>query len=99
VFTPLCQVWIPELVFSNSVGDVQIVNDDFAYLMVRREQVEPAVLTSEALNEDQFFSGSQNPFVLTRYLLQTFPKKNILFQFTYFLWRGIEESRTQMDYS
>jgi hypothetical protein len=62
-------------VFSNSVGDVQIVNDDFAYLMVRREQVEPAVLTSEALNEDQFFSGSQNPFVLTRYLLQTFSLK------------------------
>jgi hypothetical protein len=43
--------------------------------MVRREQVEPAVLTSEALNEDQFFSGSQNPFVLTRYLLQTFSLK------------------------
>jgi hypothetical protein len=75
VFTLLCQVWIPELVFSNSVGDVQIVNDNFAYLMVRREQVEPAVLTSEALNEDQFFSGSQNPFVLTRYLLQTFSLK------------------------
>jgi hypothetical protein len=62
-------------VFSNSVGDVQIVNDDFAYLMVRREQVEPAVLTSEALNEEQIFSGSQNPFVLTRYLLQTFSLK------------------------
>ncbi len=84
MFTPLCQVWIPGLVFSNSVGDVQIVNDDFAYLMVRREQVEPAVLTSEALNEDQFFSGSQNPFVLTRYLLQTFPQNIFYFSLRIF---------------
>jgi len=60
-------------VFSNTIGDLQIVNDDFAYLMVRREQVEPNVLIHEGLNEDQYFSGSQNPFVLTRYLLQTFP--------------------------
>jgi hypothetical protein len=75
------------------------MNDDFAYLMVRREQVEPNDGIPEGLNEDQFFSGSQNPFVLTRYLLQTFPPQSkILFSF-HINFGGEWKSQGPMDYS
>ena len=59
------QVWIPQLVFTNSVEDKQIENDDFAYLMVKR--MKPAMVKDiEIVNEDEYFTGCSNPLVLTR---------------------------------
>ena len=51
--------------FSNSVEDKQIENDDFAYLMVRRSGT-ALVKEIDVLNEDEYFTGCSNPLVLSR---------------------------------
>ena len=60
------QIWIPNLVFSNSVGDLQIKNDEFAYLMVQRTEMAAKVKSIVELHEDEYFLGSGCPLELSR---------------------------------
>ena len=52
--------------FSNSVGDLQIENDDFAYLMVQRTEMAAKSKSIEELHEDEYFLGSDCPLELSR---------------------------------
>ena len=52
--------------FGNSVGDLQIEMDDFAYLMVQPTVGAAKKNTIEKLHEDEYFQGSLCPLELSR---------------------------------
>jgi hypothetical protein len=58
-------IWIPQLIFRNSLEDINIVNDAFSTLLVDKES--SAVLNSKKeLQENEVFEGGFNPFVYQR---------------------------------
>jgi len=59
-------VWIPKLIFSNSLPEVRIENDASSYLMVKQES-SARLDKNNNLQENELFDGSQNPFIYKRY--------------------------------
>ena len=66
------KIWIPNLIFDNSVPEALIKNDAFSSLSVKQEgypklQTEPymAKITTNFV-ENEIFSGSDNPLVFAR---------------------------------
>ena len=61
------RIWIPRLIFSNSLPEVQLLNDDLSFLMVRQES--QATLNSEnEIIENQIYDGDLNPIVYEKSL-------------------------------
>jgi len=59
------EIWIPRLVFSNSLVEERISNDDFSSLEVLRWG--KATLNSPSeLQKNELFDGAENPLVYTR---------------------------------
>jgi hypothetical protein len=59
-------LWIPQLIFSNSLPEVHIENDAYSYLMVKQESA-PRLDKISNLEENELFDGSKNPFIFKRY--------------------------------
>ena len=60
-------IWIPRLIFSNSLPEVQLLNDDLSFLMVRQES--QATLNSEnEIIENQIYDGDLNPIIYEKSL-------------------------------
>jgi len=58
-------IWIPRLVFCNSLSEIRISNDDFSSLEVLR--LGSAHLNSPTeLDKNELFYGAENPLVFTR---------------------------------
>jgi len=60
-------IWIPQLVFANSLPEFHIENDPNSILMVRKEG-SPILNEFSDLQENEFYSGSNNPFVYERFI-------------------------------
>ncbi len=58
-------LWIPNLVFDNSVEDVQISNDPFSSLIVNNTGSSTVVLSNN-LKEDEQYDGSDNGVIYSR---------------------------------
>ena len=59
------QLWIPNLVFGNSVKDTAIQNDEFSALLVK-QQHEPYTFLNSDLTENDIYVGSLNPLIFER---------------------------------
>jgi len=59
------KIWIPHLVFDNSVKDFQIKNDDFSSLMVDQNKNATKELNIY-LQEDERYNGSENNLIYSR---------------------------------
>ena len=58
-------IWIPQLIFRNSLEDVNIVNDAFSSLLVDKES--SGILNSKKeIQENEVYEGEFNPFVYQR---------------------------------
>ena len=66
------EIWLPNLVFENSIPEVQIKNDDFSSLTVKKEgnpEVQNYKIFPQATNdfhESEKFTGESNPLVFAR---------------------------------
>ena len=60
-------IWIPRLVFANSLPEFHIENDHNSIVMVQKEGA-PIVHENTDLQENEYYSGSNNPFVYERYI-------------------------------
>ncbi len=58
-------IWIPRLVFSNSLLEIRISNDDFSSLEVLRLG-SPHLNSPSELHKNEIFDGAENPLVYTR---------------------------------
>jgi hypothetical protein len=62
------KLWIPALVFSNSLpAEVQIVNDEHSYLMVQLESKPDRKETTDSLQKNEVYNGSLNSLLYKRY--------------------------------
>jgi hypothetical protein len=59
------KLWIPNLIFDNSVEDVQISNDPFSSLIVNSTG-NFTIILNENLQEDEQYDGSDNGIVYSR---------------------------------
>ena len=59
------KIWIPNLVFDNSVEDFQISNDAFSALMINQTGNATASLNSQ-LQEDEKYQGIDNNLIYSR---------------------------------
>ncbi len=61
------RIWIPRLIFSNSLPEVQLLNDDLSFLMVRQES--QSTLNSEnEIVENRIYDGDLNPIIYEKFL-------------------------------
>ena len=60
------QLWIPKLIFSNSLPEVQVTNDELSLLMVKQES-DSKMYDENELQENEFYEGHSNPFIYQRY--------------------------------
>jgi hypothetical protein len=58
-------IWIPRVMFGNSLVETQIKNDGFSFIQVLREG-EPTVNSPNKLNANEMYAGAENPFVYKR---------------------------------
>ena len=66
------EIWLPNLVFENSIPEVKIQNDDFSSLTVKKEgnpevqayKIFPQATTNS--QESEKYSGESNPLVFAR---------------------------------
>lgn len=58
-------IWIPKLMFGNSLVETQIKNDGFSFIEVLREG-NPTVNSPNELNANEMYDGAENPFVYKR---------------------------------
>ena len=59
------KLWIPSLVFGNSVTDAVIKNDQLSALIVKQQHKPKTVLESDLIEND-IFIGSLNPLIFER---------------------------------
>ena len=59
-------LWIPQLIFSNSLPEIYIKNDEDSYLMVRQESLS-RLNGNNNLQENELFDGTQNPFIFEHF--------------------------------
>jgi hypothetical protein len=59
------KIWIPNLVFDNSIEDFQIMNDAFSSLMINQTGNSTTSLNSQ-LQEDERYDGTDNNLVYFR---------------------------------
>ena len=59
------EIWIPRLVFCNSLSEIRISNDDFSSLEVLRLG-RPHLNSPIELQKNELFDGAENPLVYTR---------------------------------
>jgi len=59
------QIWIPSLVFGNSVKDAFIRVDELSALIVK-QQHKPHTILNYDLNENDIYVGSMNPLIFER---------------------------------
>ena len=72
----LAQIWIPNLIFNNSLNDAYVEGDVLSSVRVQR-QSPPIVNSISELEEKYLYRGTQNPFVFTRYRFNIIMKKMI----------------------
>ena len=58
-------IWIPNLIFDNSVKDLEILNDAFSTLMVNQEKNGTKEMNLH-LQKDQRYNGTENSLVYLR---------------------------------
>ena len=58
-------IWIPRLVFSNSLNEIRIANDEFSSLEVLRSG-EAKLDSLNYLYKNEIFDGASNPFLYRR---------------------------------
>ena len=61
------EIWFPKLVFTNSIPEIQMDNDDTAVVTINREGL-PIFKANNDLQENELFKGEENPIVLERYV-------------------------------
>jgi hypothetical protein len=64
-FDEQSEIWLPNLVFYNSILDSQVAHDDFSTLMINQTGNATTVLNSY-LQEDEMFNGTENSLVYFR---------------------------------
>ena len=62
------EIWFPKLVFTNSLPEIQIQNDDTAVVTVTKEGSPILNENNELFAENEIFKGEENPIVLERYI-------------------------------
>jgi hypothetical protein len=60
------QIWIPNLVFDNSIKDLQIKNDHFAILEINQNGTGILSFNKDNLKENLEFNGSSNNMMFSR---------------------------------
>jgi len=58
-------IWIPRVIFGNSLTEVQIQNDGFCSIEILRRG-EPKLHNENELHANEVFDGSSNPFIYKR---------------------------------
>jgi hypothetical protein len=79
------QLWIPNLVFGNSIKDIQIKNDDFAILEINQNGTGILNFNKDNLKENLEFDGLSNNLMFSRSykmsLICNFEQQNYPFDF------------------
>jgi hypothetical protein len=60
------QIWIPNLVFDNSIKDIQIRNDDFVILKINQNGAGNLSFYKDNLKENLEFDGLSNSLIFSR---------------------------------
>jgi hypothetical protein len=66
VSTILVQIWIPNLIFNNSIADAYVEGDVLSSVRVLRKS-HPIVNSISDLEEKYLYKGSENSFIYTRH--------------------------------
>jgi hypothetical protein len=59
------KIWIPNLIFDNSVEDIEVSNDPFSSLIVNYTGISKPILNNN-LHEDKLYDGADNCIIYSR---------------------------------
>jgi hypothetical protein len=59
------KIWIPNLIFDNSVEDIEVSNDPFSSLIVNYTGTSKAILNNN-LHEDKLYDGADSSIIYSR---------------------------------
>ena len=65
--TEQTDLWIPQLVFTNSLPEIHINNDLYSFLMVKKEGL-PMDEENHDLQDNEHYRGAENPFIYESFL-------------------------------